>query len=95
MKKEFTKEDSTSEMISMKGESKGLDREFFDAITTGTGPLVAGALPSLDVKSEQAMADSLSGGPSAKPKPRKVKREDVAQEVGPVTPKEFLGYIIT
>ena len=91
MKKEFTKEDSTSEMISMKGESKGKEREFWDAMTSGTGPLVAGALPSLDVSSEKAMADSLSGGSAAKPKVRKTPKEDQAQEVVPVTPKEFLG----
>lgn len=92
MKKEFTKVDSTSEFMSMKGETKNKDREFWETLTSGTGPLVPGALPSLDVQGEKSMADSLAGGSSSKAKARKGKGSNAEQadRVTPTTPKEFL-----
>ena len=71
MSKEFTKEDETSEALTMKGEAKGMDKEFWESMTTGQGPLVAGALPGMDVVSEQAMAELISGGSAAKAKAKK------------------------
>ena len=90
MKKEFTKEDTTSERMSMKGEAKGFDREFWDSMTNGTGPLVAGALPGLDVQQEKSMADMLSGGAAGKvPKAkRSAGPDEKAVPVGPTTLKE-------
>lgn len=92
MKKEFTKVDSTSEFMSMKGETKNNNRDFWDSLTSGTGPLVPGALPSLDVQGEKSMADSLAGGVSSKAKARKARSAtgEQAERVTPTTPKEFL-----
>ena len=71
MSKEYTKEDETSEGMTMKGEAKGMDKEFWESMTKGTGPLVAGALPGMDVVSEQAMAELFIGGSAAKAKAKK------------------------
>ena len=90
MKKTFTKEDATSERMSMKGEARGFDREFWDSLTTGSGPLVAGALPGLDVQQEKNMADALTGGAAAKaPKAKRAARaDDRSVPVAPATLKE-------
>lgn len=64
MRKEFTREDATKESMSMRVEEKNLGTDFWESLTTGTGPLVAGALPSLDVQQESAMAEALTGGAS-------------------------------
>ena len=91
MKKEFTKDDETSDKLTMKGESKGMDKEFWETMTTGTGPLVAGALPGLDVQSEKAMADSLAGGSAKAPKAKAKPRDPAgAVSVEVATPKEYL-----
>lgn len=87
MRKEFTREDATKESMSMRVEEKNLGTEFWESLTTGTGPLVAGALPSLDVQQESAMAEALTGGAS-KAKKRTQPKDDDAVEVKPATVKE-------
>lgn len=94
MSKEFTKEDETSEALTMKGEAKGMDKEFWESMTTGQGPLVAGALPGMDVVSEQAMAELISGGSAAKAKAKKTPKsqQDTTVPVQPATLKENHGF---
>ena len=87
MRKEFTREDATKESMSMRGEAKNLGTEFWESLTTGSGPLVAGALPSLDVQQESAMAEALTGG-AAKVKKNKTPKDDTAVKVEPATVKE-------
>ena len=96
MSKEFTKEDETSEGMTMKGEAKGMDKEFWESMTKGTGPLVAGALPGMDLVSEQAMAEMLTGGSAAKAKVKKPPRSQqyATVPVQPATLKENPGFTI-
>lgn len=91
MSKEYTREDITGEKLSMKAEAKGLDKEFWESLTTGTGPLVAGALPGLDVQSEKSLADSLAGGKTAKVKAKAATNAEAAERVQPATLRERLN----
>lgn len=90
MSKEFTKEDTTTESLSMRVSEKGVDKNCWDSLTSGTGPLVAGTLPGLDVQNEQSMAESLAEGVS-KVKARGTTRREQAVAVEPETAKEILG----
>lgn len=90
MSKQFTKEDTTTESLSMRVSQEGLDKEFWESMTSGTGPLVAGTLPGLDVQNEQSMAQSLAEGAS-KVKAKGTSRREAAVPVEPDTAKEILG----
>lgn len=90
MSKEYTREDITGDKLSMKGEAKGMDKDFWESMTTGTGPLVAGALPGLDVQSEKSLADSLTGGKTVKAKAKATANAEAAERVEPATLRERL-----
>ena len=91
MRSEYTKENSTSERMTLKGKDKELDKDFLEALTSGGGPLVQGALPAMDVQQEKSLAEALTGGNAAKTKKTKTpKTEGEAERVEPATLKEFL-----
>lgn len=90
MRKEFTKEDSTGERFTLKGEKTDMDKDFLESIANETGLLTAGALPSLDLATkdgEKSMAESLAG-PVQKAKAPKRPRQEAVTEVKPSTWKQ-------
>lgn len=93
MRSEYTKENTTSERMTLKGEDNKLDKDFLEALTTGSGPLVHGALPAMDVQQEKSLAEALTGGNAAKTKKNKAKSTDPeAERVEPATLKEYLVF---
>lgn len=92
MRSEYTRENTTSERMTLKGEDNKLDKDFIEALTTGSGPLVQGALPAMDVQQEKSLAEALTGGNAAKTKKRTTPREPEAERVEPATLKEYLVF---
>lgn len=94
MRAEFTKEDTTSENMKLKGETTGLDKEFVETLTGEGGPLASGTVPHLDLQNEKNLVDSVMGGAVAKAKAKaRGKKEESAEPVQPKTLKETLGYM--
>ena len=81
----------------MRGAAQGMDKEFWEGLTTGTGPLAAGVLPAMDVQQEQNMALALTGGEAAKAKAKKVKKaeDEKAIPVEPASKRENFVFTLS
>lgn len=93
--RKFTRTDRTSERLALHGQTNNPDPSLLEALTADTGPLACGAMPALDLATNEGvknLCSSLSTGvvvkPQAKPKPK----NENAEEVTPATPKEHLGF---
>lgn len=79
--------------MTLNGEIKP-DSELLDSLTSATGPLAAGAMPSLDLGGPEGiknMCESLAGEKVAKVKAKRRGQDQPAEEVVPATLKETLS----
>lgn len=78
--------------MSIQGKTKNPDPTFLETLTSDTGPLACGIMPSLELgqEGEKTLCAMGASGPVTKPKPKR-NEEPEATEVVPQTTTEHLA----
>lgn len=88
-------DDKTTESTSVEIKDAG-NKEVVEALTTGDGPLLSGALPALAAQNEAALGEALTSEQVKTPKPPKASRgdKDVPEKQVPKTFEECHTHLL-